>query len=111
MVQFLHFLNFVVVTPQYVFVLGGQLLFNSIAGLDAPELVEQVEGAFRGAELVFEGFSDELDDVCFNSEDAGFELLEGGGPLKQHVLVVDVVFKASELLHALLQLVNARLDR
>jgi len=48
-VQFLHFFDLVVVAPQNVLVLGGQLLLNSISGLDVLELVQQVEGAFGGA--------------------------------------------------------------
>jgi len=58
-----------------------------------------------------EGVSNELDNVSFNSLNAGFELLESGSPLEKNVVVVNVVLKAGQLLDAFLQLVNARLDR
>jgi len=38
--------------------------------------------------------SNELDNVSFNSLNAGFELLESGSPLDKNVVVVNVVFKA-----------------
>jgi len=110
-IQFLHFFDLVVVAPQYILVLLIQLLLNSISGLDALELVEQVESAFGGAKLVSEGVSNELDNVSFDSCNAGFELVKSGSPLEKNVVVVNVVFKARQLLDAFLKLVNARLDR
>lgn len=62
-VQFLHFFNLVVVAPKNVLILGRELFLNPIAGLDVSELVEQVKGLLRGAEIVLESVSDELDDL------------------------------------------------
>jgi hypothetical protein len=62
-VQFFHFFDLVVVATKHVFVLGTKLNLDPFAGLNVFELIKQVEGALRRAELVLEGVIDELDNV------------------------------------------------
>lgn len=81
--QFLHLAQFSLVPLQHVLVLVGKLFFDGLPCLDVLEVVEQVEGANGGVELLLEGGVDQLHRLLLNGLNLGVEVVEGLSPLWQ----------------------------